>query len=225
MSQKIDVSGQVYGLLTVLRDANPFITKYGQPRRMVLCLCECGGQKTILLTSVKNGNTRSCGCLLKKNGRPKSPIEKRIDGKRTKEYQTWISLRQRCLNPKNKNYYAYGARGISVCTQWSDFRCFLADMGKAPSFAHSIDRINNKEGYSPKNCRWATNIEQSNNRRSNKVFCMNGESKTMKQWCQYFGFHTETFRARLNKGQEFSQIYDEFMQRKIKRHPHPDRLP
>lgn len=106
----------------------------------------------------------------------------RINGKRIREYHIWVMIRQRVNNPKNWDYKNYGGRGITICKRWSSFKNFLSDMGRAPSEKHSIDRIDNDGNYKPSNCRWATNIEQSNNRRTNIVLTLNGESKTLKQW-------------------------------------------
>jgi hypothetical protein len=61
----------------------------------------------------------------------------------------------------------YGARGIAMCDRWrDDFYAFLADMGKRPSKAHTVDRIDNDKGYSPDNCRWATMVEQGQNKKN-----------------------------------------------------------
>lgn len=82
-------------------------------------------------------------------------------------YNSWVSMKQRCTNPNDKRYAAYGGRGIKVCDRWFDsFENFLADMGKRPSLKHSIDRIDNDGNYEPGNCRWATNSRQIFNRHS-----------------------------------------------------------
>lgn len=81
------------------------------------------------------------------------------------EYQTWLNIRQRCYNPSDKKYQYYGGRGVTVCASWlQSFQAFFQDMGKRPTKRHSIDRIDNRKGYTPTNCRWATKAVQIKNR-------------------------------------------------------------
>jgi hypothetical protein len=90
-----------------------------------------------------------------------------VDGKRqaTPEYRSWQMMKNRCYNPKARDYRYYGERGITVCKKWREsFACFLADMGRRPSPAHTLDRKNPARGYMPSNCRWATREEQARNR-------------------------------------------------------------
>jgi hypothetical protein len=73
-------------------------------------------------------------------------------GKRSKEYQTWINMRQRCNDPNHISYKRYGGRGIKVCGKWqNNFEQFLKDVGRAPSPEMSLDRIKNSKGYEPGN--------------------------------------------------------------------------
>lgn len=71
----------------------------------------------------------------------------------------------RCYNPASLSYENYGRRGIDVSDEWHKFENFFADMNPRPSPAHSLDRIDNDQGYSKENCRWATREDQMGNRR------------------------------------------------------------
>lgn len=118
-------------------------------------------------------------------------------GQWTRTYTAWYSMRQRCNNPNTIGWVYYGGKGIQVCSEWNDFVVFLADMGEAPSPKHSIDRIDNSLNYSPKNCRWATKIEQDNNRTSNVVVTYGGRTQNIKQWSDELGIKYATLYRRV----------------------------
>lgn len=98
-------------------------------------------------------------------------------GRKTREYKSWSAMRDRCLCPTNRQYAAYGGRGITVDPSWDSFEVFLADMGPRP-VGFSLDRINNAEGYSKQNCRWASPKTQANNRREAKQRGLLSNNKT-----------------------------------------------
>lgn len=111
-------------------------------------------------------------------------------------------MKQRCYNPKVRNYNNYGGRGIEVCDRWlgkNGFENFLNDMGKRPE-GYSIDRIDNNIGYSPKNCRWASPKEQSHNKRNNKWYEYKGKRKLLKEWSKELGIPMRTLEERVRKG-------------------------
>jgi hypothetical protein len=94
---------------------------------------------------------------------------------------------QRCGNPDRKQYPNYGGRGITVCSRWSLFENFLADMGLKPSPKHQIDRIDNEGNYEPGNCRWVLPVVNCNNRRGNVPFTIDGRTQTLAQWASEAG--------------------------------------
>lgn len=118
----------------------------------------------------------------------------------SKTYNCWTNMTQRCLNKNNPNYTDYGGKGISICERWLKFENFLADMGERPSIEHSIDRKNNSKGYEPENCRWATQIEQQNNKRSNRLLTFNGKVQTMAEWSRDTGIKYQIIQNRIHLG-------------------------
>jgi hypothetical protein len=107
-------------------------------------------------------------------------------------YCLWINMLSRCERPKDGSYNRYGGRGITVCDQWHDWETFSEDAYVGWSEGLSFDRIDNNKGYSPDNCKWSTAKEQANNRRSNRVFTINGITKTMAQWIDFVGLKSST---------------------------------
>jgi hypothetical protein len=115
------------------------------------------------------------------------------------EYKSWMGIKDRCLNEKCKHYPSYGGRGIGLCNRWLDFEKFFEDMGPKPSPKHSIDRINNNEGYDPDNCRWTTQLTQMNNTRRNAKYEAHGKLQTITEWARDLGIPDYEVRRRLAK--------------------------
>ncbi|MFZ6813567.1 hypothetical protein ACO0K3_03800 [Undibacterium sp. Rencai35W] len=118
----------------------------------------------------------------------------------TPEYKTWCAMKARCNTPGASSYAKYGARGIKVCERWqTSFEAFLEDMGIRPSNNHSIDRINPLGNYELTNCRWATLLEQANNKTSNRVIEFNGTLMTLAQWSRLSGVDADVISLRITK--------------------------
>ena len=130
-------------------------------------ICDCGEVEFRTIDCIKE----SIGCnasLCPFRGIRKYPKKERINslGKQAKEYSAWRGAKSRCDNKNNHKYPNYGGRGITMSEEFrNDFLVFLEHVGRAPSPEHSLDRINNDGNYERGNLRWATNTEQTLNRR------------------------------------------------------------
>jgi hypothetical protein len=150
----------------------------GKPYIRFLCLCDCGTLKDYYKDNLVRGYSTSCGCR-RKEVLPSNFVHgaMRLNKHNYSTFRAWTAMKQRCYNHKDPQYSEYGGRGITICERWREnFLNFLADMGPRPEGRHgnavafSIDRFPNNNGnYEPSNCRWATWIEQNNNRRPAKT--------------------------------------------------------
>ena len=132
--------------------------------------------------------------------------------KRTREYQAWHNMRQRCTNRNIPAYIRYGYIGITVCKEWNSYRNFLEDMGRCPP-NYTLERKNNNYGYAPQNCYWATYHEQGRNK-ANNVW-LKAESKRMLQtdWAKELGISFGALSYQLKTEKPFTQIVAHFRHR------------
>ena len=192
----IDLDGQRFGRLTVIRRNGISKDRYIK----WLCQCECGQQLTVKSSSLKSGHTKSCGCLQKELVSQRSYKHgHKCRNKPSKTYIVWYNMIQRCNNPDNKHYKNYGGRGIKVYQRWLRFENFLEDMGEQLK-GLTLDRIDNNGDYCPENCQWSTRTEQQRNKRTNRLITINGITKCLIGWCEYYGLKYQTVCNRLWRG-------------------------
>ena len=116
----------------------------------------------------------------------------------TPEYRAWRAMKARCYNPHTRAYHNYGGRGIQVCDEWrNSYETFVRDMGRRPSSRHTLERVNNNENYSPKNCIWATYADQARNKRTNVFITINGITRCLSEWSKVSGIKRRTLEERV----------------------------
>lgn len=212
---QLDLTGKRFGRLLVLEmaDKSDWKVLSGKKRVTFKCECDCGSKilcPSIFLTS---GKQKSCGCIRKEKEHfaCKSPI-----------HRTWNTMMTRCYNQNHESYYLYGGRGVGVCDEWkgsdpkgfSNFYDWAMKSGYEEHFMSNgrnfltLDRIDTDKGYSPDNCRWIPNKEQQNNKRADKDFNYNGETKTIKQWLKQFYFKCNDYYRLLRIGLTNKQVLD-----------------
>lgn len=183
--RRINLVGQIFGRLEVIS----FEKIHNNRQCLWRCKCECGNEIILLGSTLKNGITKSCGCLVRS--------QKGLSN--TTTYNVWSTMIARCYNPKNSSFKNYGARGITVCDRWkSSILNFIEDMGMHKK-GTSIDRINNNGNYCKENCKWATCKEQARNTRSNHIIEGFGKKLSLAEWAERLNISQSTIRKRLKK--------------------------
>lgn len=199
MSRLIDLAGIRFGKLIVVQ----YIRKNKFGVLYWLCKCDCGNSKTTRGSNLRDGLTKSCGCIQKKMASDLCRKLRLKHGhsmvvKRTRTYESWISMISRCNNNNHKYYHCYGGRGIKVCERWNRFENFLEDMKESPP-RFQIDRIDNNGDYCKENCRWVTSKVNNRNRRNNRLIIFNGKTQCLSAWAEEYNISDATLRARISK--------------------------
>ena len=189
MGKALNLVGQKFGKLSVIsKSAN----REGSGVVRWVCKCACGSpEKDIRGYLLTTAATKSCGCLASERT---SERNKKHGHCGTPEYAAWQGMWDRCTNPNNPAYAAYKFRRPPE--QWRSFEVFYAELGPRPSSHHSLDRKDNSKPYGPGNCRWATDKEQSRNRKTNIKVVFQNTVMTLREACVACGFKYTTVRAR-----------------------------
>lgn len=192
MSKPLDMTGNKYGKLLVVSFSHVNEHKH----RCFHVKCDCGVEKIVPGHVLRNGATKSCGCLRGEfHG---------MSGTRT--YTAWCDAKSRCYNTNDIGYKYYGGRGIKICERWWKFSDFLKDMGECPD-GLSLERVNNNGNYEPGNCKWATQKEQCNNNRRNVKLTYKGKTMNMVQWAEELGISRACIWARINRRMPDEMIF------------------
>lgn len=190
-----DLTGKKFGKLTVIKRVKNSKNNHAR----WLCECECENKVAVLSASLRDGNTRSCGCLQREKAR-EAKTKHGLANSRL--YIIWFNIKQRCNNSKNPNYKHYGGRGIKICKEWQEnfmsFYNWAMDNGYKEDL--TIDRIDVNGNYEPNNCRWATSDIQANNMRTNRILTYKEETHNMKQWAKILNINYTTLHSRFRKG-------------------------
>ena len=182
-----NITGQVFGRWTVAGYAGD---RYWE------CVCACGYTAAVFGGTLKNGASKSCGCLSAERSRVHG--DGGLGSKRAPEYTAYYGARDRCTNPTNRKYADYGARGIEF--NFDSYQEFLAVIGRRPSSKHSLDRVNVNGNYELGNVRWATIKEQNRNTRTNILLTVDGATKTLPEWAEIQDISPQTLKGRYDSG-------------------------
>ena len=163
-----ELSEKVIGRLTVIECVGKQNNK-----NIWRCRCECGKETVVRSDHLKDGRVTSCGCLGKEI---RSESLTKHGQSKTRLYQVWLNMKNRCYNKNVRSYKNYGANGVTVCEDW------LSDFGKFSDWAYStgydknaeygkctLERIDVYGNYCPENCTWVDAKAQANNRRRKDV--------------------------------------------------------
>lgn len=196
MGKFIDILGQKFGRLTAVKR----LQNNKKKNAVWLCACECGGNAEATGYSLRNGHTKSCGCLRTEMivAEAKKNSTHGLSGHPA--YHIWGEMMRRCIDEDHPRYDSYGGRGIGVCDRWKILQNYIDDMWPRPGPGYSVDRIDNDGDYSPENCRWATNTDQQRNKRSTVLIRHNGEMKTATEWSEIYGINAATILHRHHEG-------------------------
>ena len=155
-----------------------------------VCLCECGNEKVIRSSSLKNGSTKSCGCLQKEIMREMKTRHPLLD---TTIYNTWKNMLQKHNN--------------KICDRWLEsFDNFYEDMGDRISDKYMLSRINKNGIYEASNCKWMTREDCHNNRKNTIHLTVNNKTHSLKEWSNISGTNYCTMKDRYRKGWKPEEI-------------------
>ena len=186
------------GKLTITKYSGTKNKKKGDNHKYWMAKCDCGNILYLKGNQIKNKSILSCrNCASKTHGKTN-----------TRLFNIWQSMKGRCYNKNNQDYYNYGQKGIIVCNEWKDnfidFYNWAIDNGYNDNL--SIDRIDVFGNYEPNNCRWADNITQANNKKNNTHYIYKDKKYTIRDLCNISGYSYHVIQSRLYAGWDIEKI-------------------
>ena len=205
MAERIDITGQTFGNLTVIDFA---YSKRG--KAFWKCKCSCGNNIIYESYPLRTGQRQSCGCE-KYKGLPKGYSQEPL-------YSLWWNMKRRCGDKTVSSYKNYGAKGIKVCKEWLDYAEFYKwAYSNNYKYGLTLDRIDSNKNYCPENCRWVDWKTQERNRKNNKIITFNGETHCLTEWAEITGINKRTLRNRLLRGWSVEKSLTEHIHSKNER--------
>ena len=177
---------------------------------MWLCECQCENKTKVIISGalLRNGTTKSCGCLNRELSSKRTILRNtKHNQSHTKLYRTWNDMRQRTENPKREDYKNYGARNIHICNEWLDFTAFknwALENGYQEGL--TIERKDVNGDYCPENCCWIPFEKQAQNKRNTVKIEYAGEILTLKEWSIKLGINLNTLKTRYYRGYPIEKI-------------------
>lgn len=199
MSQLIDLTGQRFGRLVVIKRARNGNTTGAKWE----CQCDCGKQTISDGYDLRQGKAISCGCS---RGTLFPEPHFKHGCSNTKLYREWAGMKSRCYGKSSSSFKCHGGRGISVCEEWLSGFAPFKDWALKNGFCKdlTLDRINNDGNYEPSNCRWITNKEQSRNKQDTIFVLLNGVRIPFVDAVEQLGLTYHKAWYKMRKGERIS---------------------
>lgn len=180
--------------------------------RKVMAVCDCGVSKEYVLSAIKTGTTKSCGCIKAERGK----TWKKTHGlSRHPLHRIWVGIKQRCYNPKNDNYPNYGGLGVIMCDEWlNDFEAFYTwciqngwEKGMQIDKDLLVNTINGKI-YSPEYCSIVTAKKNLSKTRLSKMVVYKDVKKTLMEWSIELGLNYSAVNKRITRGWSAQKAFE-----------------
>ena len=222
-NRSIDLTGQKFNRLTVLHRDETSSTAHSK----WVCLCDCGKTCSVAGGNLKNGHTKSCGCLNSERVIARNKAGITHGDTKTRLYRSWCSMWTRCTDPACASYIRYGGRGIKVCAEWEDyfkFREWALSVGYDYDAKLTIDRIDPDGDYEPSNCRFLTQQQQNATKRNAVRITYDGKTMCLREWAREYGINYLTFYNRLQNGWSIDKALHTPVRQQHKRHKQEEQV-